>query len=116
MGKSGTFLMAVLVAIFLAATVTPARAQTGGAQGQLATGQLHLAAAGGDILAIPKVDKLLKMDFRRLLAWIGGLTLGNFLIEGYLSGLQIPYLGLIVGGLIGEFWYSKRIFPFDGTI
>jgi len=115
MGSFYQIVAALLLAAVVALGATPGRAQSGPALGQAPTAQLHLAA-GGDILAIPKVDKLLKMDFRRLLAWIGGLTLGNFLIEGWLSGLQIPYLGLIVGGLIGEFWYSKHIFPFDGTI
>jgi len=72
-------------------------------------GQVHQAAA--PILAIPKVNKLLEMDFRRLLAWVGGLTIGNFA----LSGLNVPYVGLIGGALIGEYWYSNRVFPFDGT-
>lgn len=106
----------VLIAAFLAVgTAQPTRAQSDLGSGDERTAQLHLTA-GGDILAIPKIDKLLNMDYRRLLAWIGGLTLGNFVIEGYLSGLQVPYLGLVIGGLIGELWYSKHIFPFDGTI
>jgi len=72
-------------------------------------GQIYRVAA--PILMIPYIEDLLEMDFRRLLAWIGGLTIGNVIM----SGFNIPYVGLIAGALIGEYWYKNKIFPFDGT-
>ncbi len=64
------------------------------------------------ITDVYKFDKILEMDFKRLMALALGLGIGAFVGENYLGGGVLLYVGLIGGGLLGEWWYNQGHWPF----
>jgi len=59
-----------------------------------------------------KIEKLMNMDLRRVLALTLGVAVGIAVSEAILPG-QFRFIGMVGGALIGEYWYRKRHFPFN---
>lgn len=95
-------LMAILLA---AASAAPAAAQTDRRFGQLdqSLGQLYPAQQ-------PDVSNITLSQF--LAIGVGAMT-GAALVQLVLEGSSALIAGAIIGGLIGDWWFKERLWPFE---
>jgi len=74
-------------------------------------GGLIRVVSPSDISEAADATELLHMPIERLLALAGGVAIGTSLVGSVIGGSQ--FIGILAGGVIGEFWYRNQLPPLN---
>lgn len=76
------------------------------------SGQVLPAVSPGEISDAVDARELLSLPMERLLALAGGVAIGTTLVGSLgIGGGQ--FLGILAGGVIGEYWYQHQLPPLN---
>ncbi len=114
-GALGLLLGLGLTVVAAVGQATPVRMAE--APGMAATGAV-VPVSGGGIAILTEaahLEHLLHMDVSRLLALASGVTVGQIAMELVLPGANLGFFAMVGGAMLGNWWYDRRMWPFEGT-